>query len=355
MIIYKKDSKGKIRILDIEAVDENLVQKSGLIDGKQVEHIKNCKPKNVGKSNETSSEQQAEIEEKALIIKKLREWYFLTREEAESEIVVMPMLAHSYDKYKDKIDWDNCYVQPKLDGMRCLAVIKNGEATLLSRKWVKIETMNHIVENLLSLTNGEDDIILDWELYLHWESFQENMKLIKKYRKWFSENVKYCIYDMVEKLPFHQRGVRRYRDVMRAPCIEEVSTYKIKNEEELKKWHANFIASGYEWTMIRHWIKGYKMNGRDSQLLKYKDFLDETFKIVGVVAMEVYEDQWILVCEREDWARFMATPKMSHKDRRDLLSNSEEYIWQTAEVRFFEYTDDGFPRFPICVGFRLDK
>jgi hypothetical protein len=33
----------------------------------------------------------------------------------------------------------------------------------------------------------------------------------------------------------------------------------------------------------------------------------------------------------------------------------EEYIGQTAEVRFFEYTDGGIPRFPVCVGFRLDK
>ena len=25
------------------------------------------------------------------------------------------------------------------------------------------------------------------------------------------------------------------------------------------------------------------------------------------------------------------------------------------KIRFFEYTDDGLPRFPVCVGFRLDK
>jgi hypothetical protein len=35
----------------------------------------------------------------------------------------MPMLAKVYEKEKAKIDWDNAYVQPKLDGMRCLAFI----------------------------------------------------------------------------------------------------------------------------------------------------------------------------------------------------------------------------------------
>jgi hypothetical protein len=38
-----------------------------------------------------------------------------------------------------------------------------------------------------------------------------------------------------------------------------------------------------------------------------------------------------------------------------MLAMKGEYIGQTAEVRFFEYTDGGIPRFPVCVGFRLDK
>ncbi len=28
---------------------------------------------------------------------------------------------------------------------------------------------------------------------------------------------------------------------------------------------------------------------------------------------------------------------------------------KTAEIRFFEYTEDGIPRFPVAVGIRLDK
>ena len=47
--------------------------------------------------------------------------------------------------------------------------------------------------------------------------------------------------------------------------------------------------------------------------------------------------------------------KFSHKEREEILANKDHYIGQTAEIRFFEYTDDGVPRFPVCVGFRLDK
>ena len=46
--------------------------------------------------------------------------------------------------------------------------------------------------------------------------------------------------------------------------------------------------------------------------------------------------------------------KFSHEAREEILANKEQYIGMMAEVRFFEYTDDGLPRFPVCVGFRND-
>ena len=48
------------------------------------------------------------------------------------------------------------------------------------------------------------------------------------------------------------------------------------------------------------------------------------------------------------------TMKFPHKFREEVLINKEDYIGSTAEIRFFEYTDDGAPRFPVCVGIRLD-
>ena len=47
--------------------------------------------------------------------------------------------------------------------------------------------------------------------------------------------------------------------------------------------------------------------------------------------------------------------KFSHKEREEILTNKVDYIGKIAEVRFFEYSEDGIPRFPVCHGFRLDK
>jgi len=38
-----------------------------------------------------------------------------------------PMLAHVFDQYKDRVVYP-VFVQPKLDGVRCVAVVERGSA-----------------------------------------------------------------------------------------------------------------------------------------------------------------------------------------------------------------------------------
>jgi len=344
--LYKKDSKGKIRILELSTEGSFFVQVSGLIDGKTVRHEKECKPKNIGKKNETTAIEQAISELKAKLNIKLSEGYFSSVKEAEEEEVLMPMLAKSYEDHAAKIDWENAFIQPKLDGMRCLAVIKEGKVTLLSRKNKEITTMAHIASELVSLP----DMVLDGELYAHGKTFQENMKLIKKYRKGESEEVKFHIYDTVEDKPFIDRSCN-VREIisLSLPHLKGVATYPIK-ESYISKYHTDFLSKGYEGSMIRHGDLGYKVNGRSDSLLKYKDFQDITATIIDVVPAEQMAGHGVPVFEG-----FKAGTKMSHEERIDLLTNKDKYIGQTAEIRFFEYTDDGIPRFPVMVGVRLDK
>ena len=53
--------------------------------------------------------------------------------------------------------------------------------------------------------------------------------------------------------------------------------------------------------------------------------------------------------------RFKAGVKMSHSDREDLLTNKKEYIGKIANIRYFELTDDGIPRFPVMIGIHTDR
>lgn len=343
--VYKKDSKGKIRMTTVSASEGIVTQESGLVGGALTVHTSEAKPKNVGKTNSTTSEEQAVIEAQAKITKKLKEGYFGTIKEAENEEIILPMLAKVFENEVDKIDWDNAYVQPKLDGMRCLDTI-NGK---ISRKNTPIDTMDHIVVKRPGLTK----FAVDGELYAHGLSFQENMKLIKKLRP-ESKKVIFHIYDVVSELPFIDRYALLKAVIDSSENVEIVETYKVTSIEEVKKYHSKFISEGYEGTMIRWGNEGYKINGRSSNLLKYKEFIDITAKVVDVVPSDKNPEQGVVHCEYKGQT-FGCGMKFSHSEREEILLNKKDYIGKTAEIRFFEFTDDGVPRFPVCVGFRIDK
>ena len=347
--IYKKDSSGKIRYLEISNEGHFVVQESGVVGtDNPVINRSACEAKNVGKINATTPESQAYIEAQAKITEKMRLGYFNSIEQAQEKggkDFLLPMLAKDYKKELKKVTYP-CYVQPKLDGMRALAV----EEKLISRTGKLIDTLGHI-----DLSSFED-LVLDGELYAHGFSFQENMKLIKKYRQGDTERVKYHVYDVVMNAPFSERlaVLENLRSTLNDDQIELVHTYKVDNEEEIRNYHIEFVAQGYEGTMIRHSDEGYTVNKRSSQLLKYKDFIDEVFTIIDIVPSESRPDQGVIVCASAKGS-FNCGMKFSHFERKMMLTMKGEYIGQPAEVRFFEYTDGGLPRFPVCVGFRLDK
>ncbi len=342
--IYKKDNKGKIRILTVWTEGPNLYRTSGLEDGKQVEHHSVCEAKNVGRANATTSEEQAVVEATAIITKKLSQDYFETKQEAMDAVLIQPMTAKIYKDRKNSIDWTTAYVQPKLDGMRCLDF---GDKKM-SRGNKEIETVNHIENNT--------EYILDGELYAHGYNFQQNMKMIKKYRPQETEKVKHHVYDIVIDKPFSERLqlMKQLKEEDKCNGVLFVPTFKVNNEDDVKMMHKKFLAKGYEGTMLRHGTQGYESGVRSNGLLKYKDFQDIAVKIINVIPNIKNPEQGTFVCEYKG-NEFKCGMKYSHEDRRKILEHKEKYIGQTAEIRFFEYSEDGIPRFPVCVGTRLDK
>jgi DNA ligase-1 len=353
-VLYKKDSKGKLRVWKIFATDDgSLIQKAGLYEGKLVINSKVCTGKNIGKSNETSPGEQARLELVSTWKSKKDEGYFETLDEVEANEVILPMLAKSYEDEKDKIVWDsNVYIQPKLDGMRCLAHIgKDKSVKLISRDGKTIEGLNHIRAELSTIN---EDIILDGELYAHGLGFQENMRLIKKYRAGETEKVKFHVYDIVSKNKFVDRITLANKVIKKLSTCQIVETLPLNDEKDLITQHSINLKNGYEGSIIRHGEDGYKVNGRSSNLLKYKDFQDIACKIVDIVPADQRPEQGVPVLEYKG-KTFQAGMKFSHAEREEWLKNKKNYIGKTAEIRFFEYSEDGIPRFPVCVGIRLDK
>lgn len=365
--IYKKDTKEKLRFLTIEANTGYLRQHSGIVGtSNPIMHEKLCKGKNIGRSNETKPEEQAIKEADALYKDKLTKGYFNTIEEAESEIVILPMLAKSYKDEKHKIDWnsDVIFAQAKLDGMRCLAHINSLTKIILkSRDGKVIDTMMHIETDLMRLATRLNPNmfphIIDGELYVHGEDFQTNMECIKKYRKGITERVQFHIYDKINPESYtNRRGSLSFiyglAKGLKLKSLDFVPSYLIQSESALNTAHEGFLACGYEGTMLRLGKGMYKVNGRSSELLKYKDFQDIACKIVDIGPAK-QRPTWARPVVEYNGKQFACGLKMSHTAREEMLTNKEDYIGKIAEVRIFEFTNDGLGRFPVVVGIRLDK
>lgn len=351
--LFKKDTKGVMRYLKVWNEGSLIFNESGQVGTPNpIVHKKEAKPKNIGKSNETTSEQQAESEVKSFITKKLDEGYSLTQTEAENSTLVLPMLAQELTKNIKKVDWSSAYASPKLDGMRCLVFIKEDEIILMSRKGKKIENMFHIEKGFEKWREGglvQVGDIFDGELYVHGESFQSNMSYVKRYQKGLSERIKFNCYDFVSKSSYNYR-YNIISSLEGNNFFSVVESYPCENMDQVREHHKNFLSKGYEGTMVRHSGVGYEVDKRSYSLLKFKDFIDIQAEILDVIPAE----------QRPDWGipvfnGFKAGVRMTHEQRQHLLSHKEEYIGKTAEIRFFEYTDEGVPRFPIMVGIRLDK
>ena len=186
--LYKFDSLGNLRDWTMHIEGDSFYAVKGLV-GKKLTQDKptHATAKNVGRSNETSDEEQAELEAKARWDKKLKEGYALTPEDAESKKYYEPMLAQKFEDRLDRVnaEWKDdgfVYSQPKLDGIRCIVRLENGEVVARTRKGRTITTIPHILKTLEPTFVDNEKLVFDGELYNHdlKHDFNKIVSLVRK-------------------------------------------------------------------------------------------------------------------------------------------------------------------------------
>lgn len=354
-ILYKKDTKGNIRSWQAEINRDEYRTISGLVGGKLItSEWTIVYGKNSGKSNETTSEEQCLSEVQSMYKKKMDSNYYSDIELVDGEKFYKPMLATKWHQRKNKISYsDNIYIDPKLDGVRCIAT----SSGLYSRTGKKIISCDHIIEELSAVFEGSPDLVLDGELYNHElkEDFNRIISLVKKTKitkKELDESralVQYHIYDMPSSdLFFSERKEILSSIIPKSDHLVVVSSTKVNNEDELDEAYSNYVSDGYEGGMIR--IDGPYEQKRSNNLIKRKDFDDSEFKILR---LEEGKGNWSGAAKRiifklEDGRECGAGLKGTYEYGKTLLENKESYIGKTVTVQYFGLTPDGIPRFPIA-------
>ena len=357
-ILYKTGSKGseqqwEIKVVPINNSLVNIVTEHGQVDGKiQTATVQITKGKNIGKKNETSPYEQACSEAESKWKKQLDKGY--SEERGGGLMNLKPMLALKYEDKKDSVTFP-AYIQPKLDGVRAIAVRNGDKISLLSRQGKEHLGLDHIKLALLQVMT--DGAILDGELYIHKTPFQELISLVKKPQVG-SEVIKYHIYDFVDELSFEKRQQiisQVLKNRKSDSCLVPVTTFEVKSNSEIDIFYQKCIEDGYEGAMLRWSDKGYKSGYRSDSLLKIKSFQDEEFEIVDVVpGIGREEDKGTFVCKTKDGTIFNCRPKGDDVLRAEYLKNKKHCIGKYLTVKFFEWTtsDNPVPRFPVGISIR---
>jgi DNA ligase-1 len=323
--------------------------------------------KNLGKRNATTAFEQAVKEAKSKWEKQKKEGYVESEEAARAQEVdsdfvaggLFPMLAQSFSKHAKKIAWP-CYVQPKLDGHRCIAIVKNGKATLWSRTRKPITSVPHII---VELEANFTDIILDGELYNHsyHNNFEELASLIRQeVPAPGHENVQYHVYDMVTDKPFADRNDELFSSLSQVDfnVIVPVATQLANDETEVTVLFTQLRAAGYEGVMLRNGAGLYAQNKRSYDLQKMKEFEDAEFQITGIEEGrgKLQGHVGALLCRTKEGHEFKAKMSGSLDNLRKLFE--DESLWKNKllTVQFQGLTGaNGVPRFPVGLRIRNEE
>ena len=271
-------------------------------------------------------------------------------------MTIKPMLANKFQS-ADKLSGGSWCVQPKLDGVRCLAYLDNGALKLQSRSGKPLlcpEGLESGIRRIASLDWG----FLDGELMLpEGYTFEQTVSAVRNGSdRELSKLLEYHIYDGRfadwNEAEFYFRWHELRADLVRYPSPRLVLVHTSFDMVAHNELHADFIRQGYEGTMYRDLKATYK-HGRSSALLKRKDFLDQEFTIIGhKVAADQHEGCVVWEVDLGNGRTCEVTPAWTLERRRAVATVAESYYGKLLTVRYQEWTADGSLRFPVGVEIR---
>lgn len=325
--------------------------------------------KNIGKANETTPAEQALFEMETAALKKLDGGeYVLVRGKMPdhanhvevSKDFKQPMKAHKWKEQSHKMP-EKMFAQPKLDGIRCFA---DQDGNLFTIKGKPMLGVPHISEAVRQLKLNDKSNLnfcgityLDGELYSHDLTFEEIISVTKQ-TKTLSNNYKKVslfVFDIVTKKPLttddRLTTLAALSQKFDDEALKKVKTVVV-SKDEVKTQHDEYVLQGYEGIMLRDPKAPYE-HKRSYKLQKYKEFIDDEFKIIGFEKSEMQDTLGALWFVDKKGSEFKAGLKMSHARRQEIWNNSEKYVGKMATVRYQELTDkEKVPRFGVTVAIR---
>jgi len=267
---------------------------------------------------------------------------------------IKAMLAHKYNE--DKADYP-AFIQPKLDGVRCLFTAKGA----VSRANNQFMNVQHIEQALKPFFAKNPTAILDGELYNHGlkDDFEKIISLVKKKkptkddRVEAAELVEYHIYDVasmtIANYTTRLNYINSISNFQWNHILRRVDTKVALDFDDALKMHKKNLKLGYEGSIYRSFEGKYK-GTRSWDLMKFKDFHDAEAHIVGYEEGKGKREGTLgkFFMQDDDGNKFGCPPGKgyNYKDLANMLENIHDYIGEYATFTYFERTKAGSYRHP---------
>ena len=279
-----------------------------------------------------------------------------------------PMLAYPVSakpiNYEDKI-----FMQPKLDGVRCVIQAEpwvTNEASgydvvAYSRTGKVWKNIDHILFNLKPWFALNRNVILDGELYNHdlRDDFNKIISLVRKSKPTDQDRldaekmIQFNCYDIIdESLTFEERNLFIRDNVPRNHCVYHVNTVYAYDDKHAKANHKINLDNGYEGSILRTNDK-YACK-RSHNLRKFKDFHDAEATLTGWVEGKGKRIGTIgkFTAVDSEGNEFGMPVMDKFKILQANFETMKDWVGETATFTYFERTKANSYRHPLFKALR---
>lgn len=374
--IYKRTSKGQIQLWTIIADNGEYHTEEGIQGGTisiNKPHV--CERKNVGKANETTAQEQAEIEAEAKFDKKLKTGYATSIADIDSVAFEKPMKGYKWIEYADKVIFP-ADEQDKLNGIRC----QSKKDASRSTGGEIFHSIPHIREELGQIFAIHPKAFIDGEGYNEeWGINKQLNRLVHVMSAVYQpkdltpellaeskRDVKLYVFDcygfngITPETPWRQRHAA-LKALLKQFNFKYIVLLDYKTVNTLKELMVEVekARKAKKEGLIVRWGDCPRKEGKSKYMLKYKFFDDEEFFIVDI---EEGNGNWAgcaktIICKlnkvspRGD-ATFRSNIEGDEAWLRELFVNKKKYIGEPATVEFQGYSEYLIPQIPFVRAIR---
>jgi ATP-dependent DNA ligase len=258
------------------------------------------------------------------------------------------MLCYPFEE-KRLATWKAPYIiQPKLDGVRCRAIITPEEVTLLSSEQHIISHVPHINEELRQ-SFPDTNIELDGELYCHGLHFQEITKRVN------ASKIEYHIFDIIKQgVQIDRTAELNKWGFFNTAMIKVVPSALVRDIKEVMELYSNYVDNGYEGFVIRDTYGDYQRK-RYTGMMKFKPHQWDSYLIVGTqeeISIDGVAKGTLgaFICTSSEGTIFNVGTGLTRDQRVEYWKIREELIGRKLKVKYQALTQGNkIPRFPVAL------